>query len=138
MPPLRERKDDISLLVEHFLQKHRVRAGEQPRITEDAMQMLIEYDWPGNVRQLENSIERAAVLAQGKVVSSEHLQLNDSGSTHDQMLTSALGRLLGNGGSLDDMIKEVRGRLIELALERNNGDRAAAARMLDVDERTLR
>ncbi len=138
MPPLSERKDDIPLLVEHFLQKHRVRAGEQPRITEEAMQMLIDYDWPGNVRQLENSIERAAVLAQGKLVSSEHLQLNDSGSTQDQMLTSALGRLLGNGGSLDDMLGEVRQRLVELALERTNGDRAAAARMLDVGEKVLK
>jgi two-component system response regulator AtoC len=138
MPPLRERKDDIPLLVEHFLQKYRVRAGEQPRITEEAMQKLIDYDWPGNVRQLENSIERAAVLAQGKLVSSEYLQLDDSGSTQDQMLTSALGRLLGNGDSLNDMLREVRGRLIELALERNSGDRAAAARMLNVDEKELR
>src|SRR5439155_747217 len=67
MPPLRERKEDIPALVEHFLAKHRYSATAQPAaISEEALKRLMEYDWPGNVRELENVIERAVVLSRGR------------------------------------------------------------------------
>jgi DNA-binding NtrC family response regulator len=74
MPPLRERKEDIPLLVEHFLVKYRYEPGAIPTtITEEALARLVEYDWPGNVRELENAIERAVVLARGNPITLEHL-----------------------------------------------------------------
>jgi two-component system, NtrC family, response regulator AtoC len=64
MPPLRERMEDIPLLVEHFLNKHRYTAGSPPaRISEDAMQALLEHQWPGNVRELEHAVQRAVVMS---------------------------------------------------------------------------
>jgi two-component system, NtrC family, response regulator AtoC len=137
MPPLRERTDDITLLVNHFLTKRRSRGGEPPRITEAAMRALLEYDWPGNVRQLENTIERAVVLAQGSLVSPEHLLLTDPAPSMDQGLSIALERLLAHGGSLETMLADLRARLIALAIERNQGDRVAAARSLGVNEAEL-
>jgi nitrogen regulation protein NR(I) len=136
MPPLRERKDDIPLLVQHFLHKHRLRDGQTPRITDAAMELLLDYDWPGNVRQLENSIERAIVLAQGQLVSVDHLHLAET-SADSPRLDSALGQLLDQGGTLEGMLGAVRSRLIRLAMERSRGDREAAARLLGVSPKDL-
>ncbi len=133
MPPLRDRTDDLSPLIDHFLHKYRV-GGRNARLSEAAMQQIIAYDWPGNVRQLENTIERAVVLAQGGMISPEHLLLAEGGSAHDRSLSDALGRLLDMGGGLDGALRAARQRLIDLAIERSGGDRAAAARLLDVAE----
>jgi len=66
LPPLRERKDDIPLLVQHFLQKYGEENGKPGlELAPDALDLLMDYEWPGNVRELENVIERAAVLTQG-------------------------------------------------------------------------
>lgn len=138
MPPLRDRKDDITLLVNHFLNRRRGRSAEPARVTESAMQQLLEYDWPGNVRQLENTIERAIVMAQGGLISNEHLLMADTAPPNpDAVATSMVERLLDHGGSLDSILSDVRKRLVSVALERNQGDRAAAARLLGVDEAAL-
>ncbi|MCV0404480.1 MAG: sigma-54 dependent transcriptional regulator [Chloroflexi bacterium] len=85
MPPLRERKDDIPLLVEHFLVKFRHAPGAIPTsISEEALQRLVEYDWPGNVRELENAIERAVVLSRGNPITVEHLPFGDSREARDR------------------------------------------------------
>src|SRR5438874_1943751 len=69
LPPLRERRDDIPALVEHFLRKHAQRTGRRiERIDDGVLAALQQYDWPGNVRELENTIERAVVLSQGPVI----------------------------------------------------------------------
>jgi two-component system, NtrC family, response regulator AtoC len=136
MPTLRERRDDIPLLIEHFLSKRRLR-GSNPRITEAAMQALLDYDWPGNVRQLENSIERAVVLAQGGLISPEHLLLTDPPATTDHALQQGLERLLAGGAPLESIVGDLRSRLIALALERHQGDRAATARALGLAESEL-
>jgi two-component system response regulator AtoC len=79
MPPLRERTGDIPLLVEHFLNKYRFRNDAAPtRISEEALERLQNYDWPGNVRQLENEIERAVVMSQGTVITSRFLSLSNA------------------------------------------------------------
>ncbi|MCZ7575462.1 MAG: sigma-54 dependent transcriptional regulator [Ardenticatenaceae bacterium] len=74
LPPLRERMDDLPLLVAHFLDKYRYAPSQPPsKISEEAMDVLRSYDWPGNVRELENVIERAVVLSQGRIIGPEHL-----------------------------------------------------------------
>jgi len=133
MPPLRDRKDDITPLVDHFLQKHRFSGDKPSRIAESAMQQLMEHEWPGNVRQLENTVERAVVLAQGGMIGPEHLLLSDNMSAREQILDSALSRLIGGTEGMPTILAHLRRRLIALALERARGDHAAAARMLGVD-----
>jgi DNA-binding NtrC family response regulator len=137
MPTLRDRKDDIPLLAAHFLAKHRKRGGQGPMLAEAALQTLLDYDWPGNVRQLENTIERAAVLAQGGLIGPAHLVLSESTGAQEQLLTDALERLLDQGRGLEALLGDLRQRLIALALSRHGGDRAAAARLLKVEEDAL-
>jgi DNA-binding NtrC family response regulator len=133
MPPLRDRKDDIPLLVDHFLHKHRFSGDKPSRIAEASMEQLMEHEWPGNVRQLENTIERAVVLAQGGLIGPEHLLLSDNVSAREQILDGALYRLIGGTQNLPAILADLRRRLIALALERTHGDHAAAARMLGVE-----
>jgi len=74
LPPLRERREDISLLAEHFLQAYTAKYGLKcTEISPEAIKKLIAYDWPGNVRELRNAIERSAVLADGKILLAEDL-----------------------------------------------------------------
>jgi len=76
LPPLRERKEDIPLLVQHFIEKFNLQMGKKvERISDEALRMLMQYDWPGNVRELENTIERAMVITKGKVITPEDIEI---------------------------------------------------------------
>ncbi|MDQ3855930.1 MAG: sigma 54-interacting transcriptional regulator, partial [Chloroflexota bacterium] len=134
LPPLRERKDDIPILVDYFLQKHKYYGSAAPAgISEEALRLLMEHDWPGNVRELENTIERAVIMAQGGVVTTHHLVFNQvrSGRTLD------LAELIQRTGSLSGALQETRGRLVFEALAESSGDRSRAAALLDIDEEEL-
>lgn len=139
MPPLRDRRDDIPLLVQHFLsRKTGGRSSHRPRITEEAMERLLSYDWPGNVRQLENSIERAVVLSQGQLIEATHILLPDQEHDEsDRLLNEALNRVLAQYSELDSMLRFVRERLITLALQQHHDDRAATARALGIADDEL-
>jgi DNA-binding NtrC family response regulator len=137
MPPLRDRRDDIPLLVNHFLVRHMPPGGDAPQMTDAAMQLLEAYHWPGNVRQLENTIERAVVLAQGGLIGTEHLLLMDAGAPNEQLVRIELERLLRQEGSLHAALAEMRRRLIAVALDSSDQDRAEAARKLGIDESEL-
>ena len=90
MPPLRERKDDIPLLTEHFLVKFRHAPGAIPTtISEEALGKLLAYDWPGNVRELENAIERAVVLSRGNLITPDHLPFGDTQEARDRARLAA-------------------------------------------------
>ena len=157
MPPLRERKDDIPLLVEHFLAKFRHAPNSIPTsVTEEALAKLVEYDWPGNVRELENAIERAVVLSRGNPITVEHLPFGDRREARDRArLSDRRSRLEdeadaelaeyegaaangnGAGATLKDRVAALEKQLIREALERAGGDHAAAAEELGLAKRTF-
>jgi two-component system response regulator AtoC len=127
MPPLRERLEDIPLLIEHFLDKYRYTpAAPTTRISEEALERLMAYDWPGNVRQLENEIQRAVVLSQGKVITSQLLSL-EPGRTSTQVDVAERVR---KGVPYNDTLHEVEGMLLTEALRQCDGDRKEAAQRL--------
>jgi two-component system, NtrC family, response regulator AtoC len=129
LPPLRDRKDDIPLLVEHFVQKHRYRPDSAPsKVSESALEKLMDYDWPGNVRELENLTQRAVVLSQGSVITAEHIHF--SGTDSRRLLD--LGERVRRGTSLPDLLGEVERTAIDEAISATDGDRREAASLLGI------
>ncbi|MGC4192555.1 MAG: sigma-54 dependent transcriptional regulator [Thermomicrobiales bacterium] len=129
LPPLRDRKDDIPLLVEHFVHKHRYAPGAGPaRLSQQAMAMLMDYDWPGNVRELENLIERATVLSRGGVITEEHI---DFFGTDSRRLMD-VGERVRRGDSLASILADVERIALRESLAQTDGDRAGAASLLDL------
>jgi two-component system, NtrC family, response regulator AtoC len=130
MPPLSDRKDDIPLLVEHFLDKHRYSPTTQPaRISEEAMQVLLKHDWPGNVRELENTIQRAVVMSQGGVITNHHILLSNF---NDRQVID-VARMVRDGVSLSEIMSQVERLALTEALQAADGDRSKAAKMLSMD-----
>ena len=127
LPPLRERKSDITLLVNSFLEKFNTGDRGVRSVSEEAMSCLTAYDWPGNVRELENAIERAVALGSGPL-----LQVNDL-PTNLQQGTSA--RLSGSDELMP--LEELERRAIFRALRETAGDKLAAARLLGIGKTTL-
>jgi two-component system response regulator AtoC len=134
VPPLRERKDDIPLLTEHFLVKFRYTPTSPPaRISEEAMRTLVNYDWPGNVRQLEHTIERAIIMARGGIITSQHLALDET----EELSFIDLNQRLQQGQSMPEVLAEVERKMLIRALDRTKSNRHAAAHMLGIDIATL-
>ncbi len=127
LPPLRDRRDDVPLLVEHFLNKHRYQPQAGPsRISHSALRDLMDYDWPGNVRQLENVVERATVLSRGGVITDEHLALTDA----DNRRFIDVGQRVRKGATLETLVQDVERQALNESLSHAEGDRMAAAAML--------
>ncbi len=134
MPPLRERKEDIPLLVEHFLNKHRFSPGCAPaKISEEAMAGLQRHDWPGNVRELENAVERAVVLSRGGVITSQHLVM----STVAEKKFVDIRQKIQKRVPMKEIVAEVERQLILEALEQAQGNRSQAAKILGIYRRLL-
>jgi two-component system response regulator PilR (NtrC family) len=137
VPPLRARKEDVALLAEHFLVRCAAEHGKEARgFSADALRALDAYDYPGNVRELENLVERAVALAQGPVIGLGDLPREVSGGAGKP--SASLVDLPAEGTRLDDVLGEVERRLILQALERTGGVRTAAAKVLGVTLRSLR
>jgi DNA-binding NtrC family response regulator len=136
IPPLRERKDDVPVLVEHFLEKLRDRTNHRVGdLSEQAVQRLSEYDWPGNVRELENVMERALVLAEGPVLQEDDLPFLPSGEALDTSLIDAA--FPASGVDLNQAVEGLEERLLRRALEQAKGVKAEAARLLGVKPSAL-
>jgi len=143
VPPLRERKDDIPLLVHHFLEKLTRDGGsvvprgtKPPTVSQDAMRRLMAYHWPGNVRQLENAVERALAFTAGR----GQIDVNDLSSEVQQAqvpVVSSPVTLPDEGIDLDLFVASVERELIERSLERTGGNKGAAARLLNLKRTTL-
>src|SRR6266404_3754756 len=129
MPPLRERKSDVLLLADHFLEKFAHEHGKRiKRISTSAIDMLASYHWPGNVRELENIIERAVLVCETGVIHGHHLPPTLQTAERSGTLT----RL-----SLDDAVGAYESDLIQDALKTTRGNRKRAAQLLDTTERIL-
>ena len=135
LPPLRERKEDIPLLAQHFLEKY----GEENRkkgmeLTVEALDLMVEYDWPGNVRELENVIERAVVLNAGTRIGPELIpeHVRTSPAFHIPKFV-----VPPEGISFKDVITNVEKRLIESTLEAAGGVQKRAAELLKIKPTTL-
>jgi two-component system, NtrC family, response regulator AtoC len=137
MPPLRDRKEDIPSLVEHFLAKHRYSATAQPAaISEEAIRRLMEYNWPGNVRELENVIERAVVLSRGQIITSRELPFGDHESGEGEE-GEGEADAKGDSSFFKKSVAQFEKDLIMKALRDANGNRSKAAEMLGIYRRLL-
>jgi DNA-binding NtrC family response regulator len=136
IPPLRERMEDVPLLVQRFLQKQADQTGTERKSMEaGAMERLIRYTWPGNVRELENAIERACTLSEGGVIRAEDLPphvLSESGTF--EKTPDSEWRV---GQPLDNFVRNQERKYIEMTLKFNQGSREKTASMLEISIATL-
>jgi DNA-binding NtrC family response regulator len=129
LPPLRERREDIPALVDHFVRKHAQRTGRRiERIDDGVLARLQQYDWPGNVRELENTVERAVVLATGPVITAEAVSIVGVPAPQGTGLPSL--RLRQN-------IEWVERETIRRALESSRGVKKDAAELMGISQRAL-
>jgi len=134
LPPLRERRDDIPLLAEHFLKRYAERHRRRLRgLTPRALDLLMRYEWPGNVRELEHTIERAVILARGEHITPEEFPPTIRAIGGDPTDTTPQEPPLPVGLSLKDVERE----LIRRTLEHTGGNRTKAAEILGISRATL-
>jgi DNA-binding NtrC family response regulator len=126
VPPLRERRDDIPLLARHFLRRTCPPGGEKT-LSAEALELLRAYPWPGNIRELQNVVESAVIIAEGSEIQAQDLPVNVRGSAARAGIDLA-----------EDMsLEELERRYISVLLERFEGHRAKVARVLKISERNL-
>ncbi|OFW07616.1 MAG: hypothetical protein A3I61_17660 [Acidobacteria bacterium RIFCSPLOWO2_02_FULL_68_18] len=129
IPPLRDRREDIPVLVEHFVGKHRQRTGKRiDRVDDDVLQALQRYEWPGNVRELENTIERAVVLATGPAITTASISLLGATSAPSSGLPSL---------RLHQNLEWVERETIRRALGQAGGVKKDAAELMGISQRAL-
>jgi two-component system response regulator AtoC len=139
MPPLRERKEDIPMLVDFFLNKHRYNPGTPPtRISNDAIQVLMEYDFPGNVRELENIIQRAVVDARGKTITGQNLLLGKDERITPNSNSVRIDKLVRDRTSLDRATANFERLMLLEALRQSEDDEERAAELLGLTQQALR
>lgn len=136
IPPLRERKEDIPYLVEHFIARYSSEMNiEQKKCTPEGMETLSNYLWKGNVRELENVIERALILSEGNAITQEYLRLNPPATMNAHL------RHIPLDGTLDETakaaLKEAETMRIRKALKQTGGNKSRAAEILKVTYKTL-
>ena len=131
LPPLRDRGDDLDMLIEHF-------TGEQYILDDDARATMLGYAWPGNIRQLINLIERAKIMANGHVITIDELpaELRGPTTSSKSLIDSADDNSLGDEASIGSLIALQRAHITEV-LQRENGNKSKAARALGIERRKL-
>jgi two-component system response regulator AtoC len=133
VPPLRDRREDIPLLIDHFVARNNVRLGTSIRgLDTETRRLLFEYAWPGNVRELENTIERAMVLAEGDQIVAQDLPDRLREARDPVQMQLASGEL-----SVKKTMRIVEEILIRRALQRTKGNRTRAAEVLEISHRAL-
>jgi nitrogen regulation protein NR(I) len=147
LPPLRDRRQDIPLLVEHFIGKYNQRLGKRvDRIDDEAMQVLLGYGWPGNIRELENLMERSVLFADGPVIQGsslpDSLRERAPGATIPIAPVGPLGSIAApSGASMKEIVRqaqaELEKELITRALEETDGNVTRAAKRLQISRKSL-
>jgi two-component system response regulator PilR (NtrC family) len=132
IPPLRERKEDIPLLIEHFLRKNN---AERVRFSPEAMKMMINYEWKGNVRELENVIERIVLLLEREIILPEDIPPEVRDYRH---FPQGLPELTHKGVDLDAILESIEKNYLKRALELTSGVKTDAAKLLNISFRSLR
>ena len=125
LPPLRERREDIPLLIEFFLDKYNRKMNAHARIAEGVMEKLILYDYPGNVREVENMVEQSVALCSGGLV------------TADDILPQMPKKSRASGRTLADIVDDAEREALQMALRASDGSRERAAEALDISPTTL-
>lgn len=137
IPPLCDRRSDITLLTQHFLDRIRLRSpGRAMTISREAMVALWSYQWPGNVRELENMIERFAVICEDSEIDTPMLPENLLAAARP-VPTRIPIPLSSDGINLNNLVRELEGRLINDALKQTGGNKQAAARLLGLKRTTF-
>jgi len=136
LPPMRERGEDVEIFAEHFLAIYSQETGKRVRrFSDEAISLLRTYAWPGNIRELENAVERAVILSNGEVVRPEHLMLSaDTGAA----TSSPSGRLNSQTVSVDSSLRDAECVHIERVLQHTGWNQSVAAQSLGIDRKTLR
>ena len=146
LPPLRERIEDINLLVYHFLERYKEKTGRfVSGISKDALRALVNYEWLGNVRELENAIERAVIIASGRQIEADDLpeaiskrafELNAQ-ARQERAKAAGEGRNINLEIEFPATMDEIEKQAIELALDYTAGDKSRASRLLNIGRKTL-
>jgi nitrogen regulation protein NR(I) len=147
LPPLRDRREDIPLLVVHFIEKYNRRLGKKvERIDEDALKQLVEYGWPGNIRELENLMERSVLFADGSAIPASSLpdSLRETGLPPPSPIAAVgpLGAIAApSGASMKEIVRqaqaELERELISRALDETGGNVTRAAKRLQISRKSL-
>lgn len=146
LPPLRERIEDINLLVFHFLERYKEKTGRfVSGISKEALRALVNYEWLGNVRELENAIERAVIIASGRqielddlpeAISKKAFEMNAL-ARHERAKAAGEGRSLNLEIEFPATMEEIEKQAIEMALDYTAGDKSRASRLLNIGRKTL-
>ncbi len=138
-PPLRERKDDVLVLAQHFLKKYNERLGRAVKdISQEAQDLLVKYDYPGNVRELENIIERTVALESGTTILPESLPPFVNTPTGRKLASTQEIQVDDAGVDLDAILRQVEKELIVKAIHKTNGVKKKAAKLLKISFRSMR
>jgi two-component system response regulator AtoC len=147
LPPLRDRKDDIPPLVQHFIEKYDRRLGKKvERMEDEALALLLRYSWPGNIRELENLMERSVLFADGPVITAENLPESlverTPGPSTPIAAVGPLGAIAApSGASMKEIVRqaqaELERELISRALEETGGNVTRAAKRLQISRKSL-
>jgi two-component system response regulator HydG len=134
IPPLRERKQDIPLLTGHFLERLARATGVQRNISDEALKLLLAYDWPGNIRELENCLERACALTSGPTV-----HVSDLPTSIQTWKAQTQPRIAANEdfGARVMTLAEIEKNAILQTIDQLNGDKLEAAKLLGIGKTTL-
>ncbi len=140
MPPLRERKMDIPLLVNYFVSKFSRKYGKVVQgVSDDVMRLFMDYDWPGNVRELENAIARGVIITSAPLILMDHLPPDLAQKAGEKTSVTVVA---GEGGSstvipLPEAIAEIEKEMIVRAIKKANGNKTKAAKMLGISRKSL-
>ncbi len=141
LPPLRDRREDILPISEHFLRKYSVQLGKNLKgFSQEAVDLLVSWEWPGNVRELENAVERAVALERGDEVSRSSFpeRMLTNTPIHGSIPVDENAPEIGDGFKLEDYVQQIERSYIAKALERAQGSQKKAAELLGITPRSLR